>query len=152
MRRILQTLGLVSIVLLVLAQFVSIDRTNPPVESDVPAPAEAKAALRRACYDCHSNETVWPWYSRVAPVSWLLAYDVIEGREELNFSTWGRYDSARQRKKLAETIETLKEGEMPPGFYTIMHPAARLADADRQAIVAWASAARAEAPSTGLAR
>jgi hypothetical protein len=95
---------------------------------------------------------VWPWYSRVAPVSWLLAYDVIEGREELNFSTWGRYDSARQRKKLAETIETLKEGEMPPGFYTIMHPAARLADADRQAIVAWASAARAEAPSTGLAR
>ena len=145
-------IGLGCVAVLAAAQGIRFARTNPPVTGDIGAPADIAPVLRRACYDCHSNETVWPWYSRVAPVSWLLAYDVIEGREELNFSTWGRYDSARQRKKLAETIETLNEGEMPPAFYTIMHPAARRADADRQAIVAWASAARAEAPSTGLAR
>jgi hypothetical protein len=139
MRGIWRTIGMGAIVAFALAQFARIDRTNPPVESDVPAPSEVKAALRRACYDCHSNETHWPWYSHVAPVSWLLAYDVVEGREELNFSTWQRYDAARQQKKLRETIATLNEGEMPPGVYTVMHPASRLAEADRQAIVAWAS-------------
>jgi hypothetical protein len=132
-------LGVGVVVFLVLAQFVRIDRTNPPVESDVPTPAEVKAALRAACYDCHSNETIWPWYSRVAPASWLLQYDVNEGREELNFSTWQRYDPRRQQKKLKETVETLNGGEMPPWYYSIMHPDARLADQDRRAIVAWAS-------------
>ena len=127
------------VIFLALAQFVRIDRTNPPVESDVPAPAEVKAALRAACYDCHSNETVWPWYSRVAPASWLLQYDVNEGREELNLSTWQRYDPRQQQKKLKETVETLNSGEMPPWYYAIMHPGARLADRDRRGIVAWAS-------------
>jgi Haem-binding domain len=139
MRRLLRAIGIIAVVFLVVAQFVKITRTNPPVESDVPAPADVKVALRGACYDCHSNETTWPWYSHVAPVSWLLAYDVSEGREELNFSTWQRYDAAKQQKKLKETIETLHEGEMPPWYYSILHPAARLADKDRQAIVTWAS-------------
>jgi heme-binding protein len=141
----LRTIGLVAVLFFVVAQFARIDRTNPPVETDLPAPTNAKNALRTACYDCHSNETAWPWYSHVAPVSWLLAYDVVEGREELNFSTWQRYDAKKQQKKLKETIETLNEGEMPPWFYTMMHPTARLADADRQAIVAWASAGTATA-------
>jgi cytochrome c551/c552 len=132
-------LGIGSVAFLVIAQFVRIERSNPPVESDVSAPPEVKARFRAACYDCHSNETVWPWYSQVAPVSWLLAHDVNEGREELNFSTWQRYDSNRRRKKLKEMVETVNEGEMPPWYYVIIHPEAWLTDQDRAAIVTWAN-------------
>jgi hypothetical protein len=140
MRGFLRGFGIFAIVFLILAQFVRINRTNPPVETDVPSPADVKSALRAACYDCHSNETNWPWYSHVAPVSWLLAYDVSEGREELNFSTWQRYDARKQMKKLKETIEEMNEGEMPPWYYSMIHPEARLSDGSRQAIIAWASA------------
>ena len=140
MRGFLRGFGIFAIVFLILAQFVRINRTNPPVETDVPSPADVKSALRAACYDCHSNETKWPWYSHVAPMSWLLAYDVSEGREELNFSTWQRYDAQKQMKKLKETIETMNQGEMPPWYYTMIHPEARLSDRGRQAIIAWASA------------
>jgi hypothetical protein len=146
MRGLWKPIAIVAIVLLAVAQLARIDRTNPPVESDVPAPPAVKSALRRAGYDCHSNETAWPWYSHVAPVSWLLAYDVTQGREDLNFSTWQRYDPAGQHKKLKETIETLNEGEMPPWYYCMMHPAARLADSDRQAIIAWANPGAAATP------
>lgn len=139
MRRILKMVGFAIVAFLLIAQLVPIERANPPVESDVPAPPQVKATLRAACYDCHSNETVWPWYSHVAPISWLLAYDVNKGREELNFSTWQRYDAKRQQKKLKETVEEMNEGEMPPWSYVILHPEARLAEADRQALVAWAT-------------
>jgi Haem-binding domain len=139
MRRAFAKGAIVLLVLLVLAQLVRVDRTNPPVMSDVPAPPEVKAALRRACYDCHSNETAWPWYSQVAPISWLLAYDVGEGREDLNFSTWQQYDEKKRKKKLKETVETVNEGEMPPWYYVLVHPDARLPDRDRQALAAWAA-------------
>ena len=142
MRRMLKALGITIVAFVVLAQFVRIDRTNPPVESDVLAPPEVKATLRAACYDCHSNETVWPWYSPIAPVSWLLAYDVGKGREELNFSTWQRSDAKQQQKNLKETVETVNDGEMPPWYYVLVHPEARLADKDRQALVAWANQAQ----------
>jgi cytochrome c551/c552 len=141
-RRMLKALGITIVAFVVLAQFVRIDRTNPPVESDVLAPPEVKATLRAACYDCHSNETVWPSYSPIAPVSWLLAYDVGKGREELNFSTWQRYDAKQQQKNLKETVETVNDGEMPPWYYVIAHPEAHLADKDRQALVAWANQAQ----------
>lgn len=140
MRRILKRSGIALAAFLAIAQLVPIDRTNPPVESDVPAPPEVKAALRAACYDCHSNETVRPWYSRVAPASWLLAYDVGEGRAELNFSTWRRYDAKRQQKKLKETVDEMNEGEMPPWYYVIVRPDARLDETGRQALLAWAKA------------
>lgn len=144
MRRVLRIAGIATAAFLVLAQLVRIDRTNPPVESDVPAPPEVKAALRAACYDCHSNETTWPWYSHVAPMSWLLAYDVRNGRAELNYSTWQQYDARRQQKKMKETIETLNEGEMPPWYYLTIHRDARLADL--QAILRWAQAGAESAP------
>src|SRR5512142_1468745 len=83
-----------------LIQAVPVDRSNGPVESDAGAPAPVAGILRRACYDCHSNRTIWPGYSRVAPVSWLVAHDVHEGRRELNFSAWGRYDAEQRRRKL----------------------------------------------------
>jgi len=100
-------------------QLVPVERANPPVTSPLQAPAEVDAILRRSCYDCHSNETQWPWYSYVAPVSWLVAYDVEEGREELNFSHWDRYaDDAHMRE---EIIEEIVEGEMPLPIYLITH-------------------------------
>jgi hypothetical protein len=130
--------GLAGLVIaLVAIQFVPVDRTNPPVESDVPATAEVRPVLRRACYDCHSNETVWPLYSRIAPVSWLVARDVHEGRKELNFSTWNRLTTKEQVKALHESWETVGEGEMPLWFYLPTHPEARLSAQDRSVLRAW---------------
>ncbi len=128
-------------VALVLVQFVPVDRTNPPVETRVDAPADVVAVLERACYDCHSNETVWPAYSRVAPVSWLVAYDVHEGREAVNYSTWGRYSAEDRAKFRKETWEEVEEGEMPLKLYPLLHPDARLTDADRELLRAWAAGA-----------
>ncbi|MEP7382335.1 MAG: heme-binding domain-containing protein [Gemmatimonadota bacterium] len=127
----------VLIVALVAIQLVPVDRTNPALETEVPATAEVRSVLRRACYDCHSNETVWPWYSRIAPVSWLIAHDVHEGRDELNFSTWNRYTTKRQLKKLKESGKEVAEGEMPPWLYLPPHPEARLSTDDRALLRAW---------------
>lgn len=133
----LRRLALASGVLFVAAQFVPVDRTNPPVEQDVAAPSDVDAILRRACYDCHSNETTWPWYSRVAPVSWLVAYDTHEGREHLNFSTWNRLSSSQRRDALNEAWEEVESGSMPLPIYLPLHPEARLSDADKAAVEAW---------------
>jgi len=125
---------------LALAQAVPVDRANPPVESQPAAPPEVMAALRRSCWDCHSHETVWGWHTRIAPVSWLVAHDVSEGREELNFSRWDAIEPARLQKLAKKIPEELREGEMPPFLYVLAHPAARLTDAEKQAIADWAQA------------
>jgi len=129
----------------VMIQFVPVNRTNPPVEGDFRPPAEVLSVLRRACYDCHSNETVWPWYSRVAPVSWVIARDVHEGRAALNFSTWNRLSAKKQAEAMHESWKEVAEGEMPTWFYLALHPEARLSSADQSVLQAWsASAGRAE--------
>lgn len=138
--RILKLAGLALVVLLVAAQFVPVDRTNPPVGEEIVAPAEVMTVLERACYDCHSNETVWPAYSRVAPVSWLVARDVHEGREALNYSTWGRYSAEERSELLEETWEEVAEGEMPMKPYVLLHPAARLTAEDQEVLRAWSLA------------
>jgi hypothetical protein len=120
-----------------LIQFIPIDKNNPPVESEIPATAEVRSILKRSCYDCHSNETIWPWYSRVAPISWLVIYDVKEGRKELNFSTWNKYTSSKQAKKLKEVGEEVEEGEMPLWIYLPTHPNAKLSSEDRKVLQAW---------------
>ena len=125
---------------LVVIQFVPVARpSNPPVTGEVPASPEVRAILRRACYDCHSNETVWPWYSKVAPISWLVARDVREGRTELNFSTWDQYSSKQQVKKMGESFEEVAEGEMPPWFYLPVHRDAVLSPQDKAALRDWAA-------------
>lgn len=122
------------------AQFARPARTNPSVDRShavqayLQAGHPAAAVITRACGDCHSNETRWPWYSRVAPVSWLVAHDVNEGREAVNFSTWGMYSPDRQRKLLAKACDEVREGEMPMFVYTLMHTDARLSAADVQSI------------------
>ena len=113
-------------------QFVPtpVSRINPPVQAepqwDSPATREA---FYRACGDCHSNQTTWPWYSRVAPVSWLIASDVAEGRGRLNVSEWNRRQRAAD-----EAAQSVIEGEMPLPIYLIMHPNARLSTAERHAL------------------
>ena len=148
MNRTLVRRALIGLALVfVLVQLVPVDRANPPVGGEVAAPGEVRAILRRACYDCHSNETVWPWYGRVAPVSWLLERDIREGRKEVDFSVFGQYAEKRRQRKWVEIPEQVETGKMPPWFYTAIHPDARLSEADRQALIRWAreSAAR-EAP------
>jgi hypothetical protein len=121
-------------VVLVAIQLVPVARTNPPVVSTVPAAPEVASVLRRACFDCHSNETVWPLQAYVAPLSWFVAHDVKEGREELNFSAWGPKEADRTAKKLAKEVE---EGDMPPFLYVIAHPGAKLTKAEKALLANW---------------
>lgn len=110
---------------------------NPPQRYDLQAPADVKAALQAACYDCHSNETKWPWYSRVAPISWRIAAHVDDGRAALNFSEWGdKAEEDRQfdRENVWEMIDT---GVMPLSDYLLLHPEAVLSDEQKLAIQSW---------------
>lgn len=120
------------------------DRTNP--ESD-PAlafgaggqvPADVNAIVTRACADCHSNQTRWPWYSHVAPASWMLASHVRDGRAHLNFSEWGAYDVKRQTHMLEEICEVVESGDMPLGGYVLLHGDARLSASDVRSLCDWA--------------
>jgi len=129
-----------------LIQLVPVRRSNPPIGSDLSAPGPVRSILRRACYDCHSNETVWPWYSHVAPVSWLVTSDVGVARERMNFSDWNQYDPARQTRKLAQIWKEVDADEMPLWYYKIMHRRAALSAADKAALRAWTAG---ETPAAG---
>ncbi len=131
----LKTKAVLTIVgLSVLIQFVPYgrDHTNPEVLSeprwDSP---RTKELFMRACGDCHSNETKWPWYSSIAPVSWLVAYDVHEGREHFNVSMWG----VQEENEGDEAAEEVREGEMPPFGYLLAHPEARLDEAEKRELI-----------------
>ncbi len=139
MKKPLLKILLVLVIVLVVIQFIPLDKSNPPVEEEIVASPEITVILKRACYDCHSNETIWPEYSLIAPVSWLLVWDVREGRKELNFSTWNRYSPKKRAKIIKEIREEVEEGEMPPWFYLPLHPEARLSDKDRAVLRAWAA-------------
>jgi Haem-binding domain len=110
---------------------------SPSSTGDVAAPPQIEALLARACYDCHSNRTKWPWYGRVAPVSWLVARDVALGRKELNFSEWRSYYPQTRRRKLQWMGRVLRERSMPPRAYRMMHPGARLNGAEREMLDRW---------------
>lgn len=98
---------------------------------------EEARLLQVACYDCHSNQTVYPWYSYVAPVSWLVIRDVKLGRETANYSEWGKLDRANRIKVLTKTAEEIESGSMPMSIYTAMHADARLSDEQRQLLISW---------------
>lgn len=120
--------------LMVLIQLVPFGRShaNPPVVKEVAWDgAQTKALVRRACYDCHSNETVWPWYSNVAPVSWLVQRDVNEGRSRLNFSEWNR-----EQRRANDVAASIQEGQMPMSIYLPLHPTARLTDEETKQLLA----------------
>ena len=129
---------LLGIGLLALAiQVVPVDRENPPVTGEADSPTEVEAVLRRACYDCHSHETRWPWYGYVAPVSWLLEHDVKEGREHLNLSRWDAYAPGKRVRLFKEIREEVDLGAMPPWYYVSLHPSARLSPEDFSLLRRW---------------
>jgi Haem-binding domain len=134
--------------LLVVAQFVPYGRShsNPPVQAE-PSwdSAQTRELARRACFDCHSNLTVWRWYSNVAPLSWLVQSDVDSGRGALNFSEWNR----PQDFDLAEIDEAIRSGSMPPWFYRLPHPEARLSGAEKDALIRGLDATFAGSPPAG---
>lgn len=131
---------------LLAAQLVPVKRTKPPSVGTLPAPPRIRVTLERACYDCHSNETRWPWYSRVAPLSWFIVHDVTLGRKEVNFSEWGRYGPATRRRKLQWIGRALGEENMPPWSYRLLHPGIRLTEADKAALEKWIESALAAPP------
>ena len=135
--RILTAVTMALLVFLLIAQFITIQRTNPPLKGDLAAPPHIKTLLRRACYDCHSNETRWLWYAYIAPVSWLILHDVERGRQELNFSEWGSYYPATRIRKLQWMGRALREENMPPWTYRIFHPGTGLTQRDSTALEQW---------------
>lgn len=130
-RRFLLWAGIAFAVLLALIQLVPYgrDHTNPPVGAepawDSPRTRELAA---RSCFACHGNTTKWPWYSNIAPASWLVQHDVEEARAKLNFQDWGR----AEEQEADEAAEVVAEGEMPLWYYLILHPRARLSDSERE--------------------
>lgn len=138
--------------IVLLIQVVRPERSNPSsnlgehIQAVLAVPPEVAAISSRACNDCHSNNTLWPWYSNVAPFSWVVVSDVRNGRSALNFSEWGAYDLKKQQELLKEICEQVKEGEMPEAAYLLVHPHARLSGADREAVCSWTRNAGGRSP------
>lgn len=110
---------------------LTLDHTNPPVvqEPNWDSP-QTRDLAKRACFDCHSNETTWPWYASIPPFSFLIQRDVNEGRSKLNFSEWGSGEAETD-----EIGEIIREGEMPPTYYTMLHASAKLSEAEKEALI-----------------
>ena len=100
-------------------------------------PDSMQAVLQNACYDCHSNNTLYPWYSNIQPIAWIIASDIKKGKEQLNFSDFGSYGSRRQISKLKEIANQVKDDEMPIAAYKLMHTKARLSGAQKIMIIEW---------------
>ena len=138
----------ITLVLLIGAQFVPVDRTNPATRPEASllnqkttSPA-VRAILERSCRDCHSNDTRWPWYSRVAPISWFLLNHVNGGRDRLNYSRWTSYESDDQDKFLNGMCTLTRKGRMPVSSYLWIHRDAKLSDADIKTLCAWSDKMR----------
>jgi hypothetical protein len=138
----LRTAALAVVAVAVGIQFIRPARTNPPADPAASFEAVAKPSpqaatlVRRACYDCHSNQTVWPWYARVAPSSWLVADDVRDGRAHLNLSEWNRLSPEMSRIRMGAMCEEMRKGEMPLWHYVPLHPEAKLSSEDIAAFCA----------------
>jgi len=152
MKRLLRVLKWIAIVLIVVflgIQFVRPARTNPAVDESQTIFArtqmtpQVSAVLDRSCRDCHSNKTVWPWYTNVAPISWWLSNHVNEGRANLNLSEWGKLAQDRQDRKLRQICDEVSDGVMPLSSYVPMHPQAKLSAEDKKTLCDWTDAERA---------
>jgi hypothetical protein len=150
MSRRMKQAAIVFVAVFAAAQFVRPERGNPPtdinrtIQAQIGTASGLAAVLDRACSDCHSNRTVWPWYTQIAPVSWAMAYGVKEGRKAVNFSEWVTYQPEVQRMLLVASCQDAKNGKMP-GSYTLLHPEMRLSSQDVETICAAARPAEAAA-------
>jgi hypothetical protein len=139
---------IVLVVLFILIQFFRIDRKNPITDPSkdfltvTSTPSDVAAILNSSCYDCHSNATVYPWYTNIAPVSWWLKHHVNEGRAELNFSEWDNYSSRKKDHKLDEAIELVENGEMPMNTYIWMHGNAKLSEEQKNRLITYFTSLR----------
>lgn len=144
--RLFQRALIVLGILFVAIQVVRPAKTNPPVDpaktlrATSHASPEVIAVLDRACADCHSSESRWPWFSNIAPASWFIIRHVNEGRGELSMSLWGDYNVRRKARKLKEVCEQVEQHKMPMSSYLLLHGDAALSDADRRLICDWTSA------------
>jgi hypothetical protein len=145
MRRSAVKWGVVgAIAILILIQFIQPSRTNPPViasrslEARVPVPMKVQTILQRSCYNCHSSATIWPWYSHVAPISWMIVSDVNTARSHINMQDWAAQINEKEGKEhLGLICKLVREGTMPPAKYRIMHKEAYLSPEDTDAVCAW---------------
>lgn len=139
----LKKTAVVLLIILIGIQFFRIDKTNPPAKQETDfiynthPPAGIVHILKTSCYDCHSHETLYPWYANVAPVSWWLKNHINEGRHHLNFSEWANYSSKKADHKLEECVEMIQEDEMPLYSYTLLHRDAVLNAEQQHVLVVW---------------
>ncbi len=126
------------LILLILIQFVPIEQTNPEGKGEIAVNDSISTILNKSCYDCHSNETKWPWYTTVAPISWRIIDHIEEGRRELNFSDWLSYSLKRKLRKLNEVVEEVEKGEMPLKEYVLLHPGSDLSEEEKTTLITWA--------------
>lgn len=136
------------VAVLVVIQFFRIDKSNPPSDPALSlfvveqVPDQVQSIIKTSCFDCHSNNATYPWYSNVAPVSWWVKNHINEAREELNFNEWGSYSVKKKMHKLEEIEEEVGEGEMPLPSYLIIHGDARLTKQQQQSVINWAKGLR----------
>jgi len=144
MKKILKIVLIILVVGLVAIQFfnrpdmsTTTEITPGHITKVMTVPANVESILKRSCYDCHSDHTVWPWYSSIAPASWLVGDDVVTGRKKMNFSQWGKMPTAKQEARLNEICEEIKSDEMPLPPYLILHGDAKLSQADKDILCGW---------------
>jgi hypothetical protein len=146
MKKVLKWIVIVLFIAFIGIQFVRPNVSNPPInenetlEATTRVPENVEKILERSCNDCHTNKTLYPWYSNVAPISWTLADHINDGRRHLNFSVWNTYDKDKKRKKLREVCDEVSESAMPIGQYLWLHGNAVLSKEDVQTLCDWTQA------------
>ena len=139
---------ILALLTLIIIQFFPVEKNEGSYESlktflsETKPSAEVEGILKASCYDCHSNQTQYPWYSNLAPASFFLADHIEEGKSHLNFSDWGNYTAKRKDHKLEEVMEQVERDEMPLSSYTLIHQDAKLSDSQTEALINWVKAAR----------
>ena len=146
MKKALKIIVIVLFAGFIVIQFFRPDFTNPPVvqaetlEATTQVPENVRAILKRSCNDCHTNETVYPWYSKIQPSAWFLKDHIDHGREHLNFSVWNTYEMRKKRHKLEEVCEQVNAKFMPLPSYLWVHRSAALSDEEGKILCDWATA------------
>ena len=143
MKRVLKIIVIVIGIAFIAIQFIPVDKTNPPIdpahtiEATMNVPAEVQQIMARSCNDCHSNKTVYPWYSNIAPVSWWMLNHIEEARHELNFSEWGTYSNKKKSRKLEEICSEVRSHAMPLPSYLWIHRDSVLSESDINTLCNW---------------
>jgi hypothetical protein len=155
-KKILLRSAIALAVIFLLLQVFQPARTNPPVKTDflttMAAPSDVATIFHAACYDCHSNQTRWPWYSYIAPMSWQIAQDVNEGRPHVNLSEWPSDNPSLALKKMQNMSDEIDDDDMPLPKYTLIHKDARLTEKQRDELTAWLDAGVAKLKSQGAGK